>query len=80
MLTTTLQCGLLLFPLCACVDAPSELAELSLEKLLQAKISTVIGSSRYEQEASEAPGRVSIIDAATIRFFGNQNPGGSATG
>lgn len=51
-------------------DDPEELSQLSLEELLQVKIMSVTGSSRYEQEASEAPARVSIIDAATIRKFG----------
>lgn len=51
-------------------DDPEELTQLSLEELLQVKIMSVTGSSRYEQEASEAPARVSIIDAAAIRKYG----------
>lgn len=67
--------SVLLFALLSCPPAFSsddaeELSQLSLEELLQVKIMPVTGSSRYEQEASEAPSRVSIIDAATIRKFG----------
>jgi iron complex outermembrane receptor protein len=51
-------------------DDAEELSHLSLEELLQVKIMPVTGSSRYEQEASEAPARVGIIDADTIRKFG----------
>jgi iron complex outermembrane receptor protein len=67
--------SVLLFSLFSCLpalasDDAEELSRLSLEELLQVKIMPVTGSSRYEQEASEAPARVSIIDAATIRKFG----------
>ncbi|NVN90708.1 MAG: TonB-dependent receptor [Desulfuromonadales bacterium] len=62
--------ALLLYPVQGYADQPAELTDLSLEELLQVKIRTVTGSSRYEQESSEAPARVSIIDADTIRRFG----------
>ena len=63
----TLACFFLFTP--AAVYA-EELTDLSLDELLHVKIATVSGSSRYDQAASEAPARVSIIDAATIRKFG----------
>ncbi len=66
---------IVLFGLLSCspahaFDDGEELTQLSLEELLQVKIMSVTGSSRYEQEASEAPARVSIIDAAAIRKYG----------
>lgn len=61
---------LLLYPLRSLANETADLATLSLEELLQVKIRTVTGSSHYEQEASEAPARVGIIDADTIRRFG----------
>jgi len=45
------------------------LENLSLEELMQVTIITVSGASRYEQEASETPARVSVVDAETIRRF-----------
>jgi iron complex outermembrane receptor protein len=66
---------ILLFGLFSCspalaLDDGEDLTQLSLEELLQVKIMSVTGSSRYEQEASEAPARVTVIDAATIQKYG----------
>jgi len=63
-------CALLMLPVQGHANEATEIASRSLEELTQVKIRTVTGSSRYEQEASEAPARVSIIDADTIQRFG----------
>lgn len=65
-----LFCAALLSPVQSRADDQTDVTELSLEELLKVKIMTISGSSRYEQESSEAPARVSVIDAATIRRFG----------
>ncbi len=62
--------GLFSCPPARALDDMEDLTKLSLEELLQVKIISVTGSSRYEQEASEAPARVTVINAATIRTFG----------
>lgn len=51
-------------------EAPEVLTKLSLEELMEVTIITVSGASRYDQMSSEAPARVSVIDAETIRRYG----------
>jgi iron complex outermembrane receptor protein len=48
----------------------ADLAELSLEQLMQIPIENVVGASRYEQKVTRAPASVSIVTAEDIRQFG----------
>ncbi|MGH9797337.1 MAG: TonB-dependent receptor plug domain-containing protein [Candidatus Polarisedimenticolia bacterium] len=48
--------------------APADLTDLPLEELM--KIPLVVGVSRYEQKATEAPASVTVVTAAEIRRFG----------
>ncbi|UFS68795.1 TonB-dependent receptor [Geomonas sp. RF6] len=47
-----------------------ELSELSLEELMNVKVATVYGASRFQQNVSEAPSSVSIVTADEIKKFG----------
>src|SRR5882757_5905635 len=45
-------------------------AELSLEQLVNIRVDSVIGASRYEQKVTQAPSSVSIVTADEIKKFG----------
>jgi iron complex outermembrane receptor protein len=47
-----------------------ELAELSLEELMEIKVDTVVTASRFEQLVTEAPASVTILSANEIRKYG----------
>ena len=50
--------------------ATGSLPDLSLEQLINIKVESVTGASRYEQKVTEAPSSVSIITADEIKKFG----------
>jgi outer membrane receptor for ferrienterochelin and colicins len=52
--------------------APEALAELSLEDLMQVRIATVYGASRYEQKVTRAPASVTLVTAEEIARFGHR--------
>lgn len=45
-------------------------AEMSLEELVNVKVDTVYGASKYEQKVTQAPASVSIVTADEIKKFG----------
>src|SRR5690348_9765215 len=47
-----------------------DLADLSLEELMNVKVATVYGASRFQQNVSEAPSSVSIVTADEIKKYG----------
>ncbi len=51
-------------------DSPRDLTELGIQELMEIKISTVYGASKYEQKLTEAPASVSIVTAADIQQNG----------
>lgn len=50
--------------------AASDLTELSLEKLMNFEVPTVVGASKYEQKVTEAPASVTVVTADQIKRFG----------
>ena len=48
----------------------TELADLSFEELLDVRIASVVGASKYEQKLTQAPSSVTIVDRTSIRRFG----------
>ena len=48
-------------------EAPDDLTELSIGELMEIKVDTVYGASKYEQRLAEAPSSVSIVTAQQIR-------------
>ncbi len=55
------------------VSAPApDLAELSIEQLVQIEVESVYGASKYEQKVTQAPSSVSIITADEIRKSGHR--------
>jgi iron complex outermembrane receptor protein len=78
---TTLRCGLtallylgLLVPAHAMGGPPpgdpGNLADLSLEDLMNVRVEQVVSASRYEQKVTQAPASVTIITVEDIRHFG----------
>lgn len=51
-------------------NAERDLTELDLTELMEIKISTVYGASKYEQELAEAPASVSIVTSSDIQRNG----------
>ena len=49
-----------------------DLFEMSLEELMDVRIDTVYGASRYEQKVIEAPSSITIITADEIRLYGHR--------
>lgn len=67
--------GLALPALAAAADdtpppGEAELARLSLEDLLEVKVSTVSGASRYDQKLENVPASVTILTSADIHDYG----------
>lgn len=64
--------------LAAAADEPSaapqamDLTQVGLEQLMNLKVETVYGASRYEQNVTEAPSAVTIITADEIAKFGHR--------
>lgn len=58
--------------LAAAQDPPKrrDLADLSLEELLEIRVDEVVGASRFKQKVREAPASVTVITADEIRKFG----------
>ena len=54
----------------AATPAANDLAERSLEELMQIEIPTVIGASKYEQKVTEAPASVTVVTADEIKRYG----------
>jgi iron complex outermembrane receptor protein len=50
-------------------DGP-ELADMSLEDLMEVRVESVYGASKHEQKVTQAPSSVTIITAEEIRRFG----------
>jgi outer membrane receptor protein involved in Fe transport len=51
-------------------QAPTDLSRLSLEELMNLKVDTVYGASKFRQKVTEAPSSVTIITAEEIRKYG----------
>ncbi len=54
----------------AVVEEQTNLTELSIENLMELRVQTVSGASKFEQKVGEAPSSVSIITADDIRKYG----------
>lgn len=50
----------------------ADLAELSLEQLMEIRIEKVVSASRYEQRVTQAPAAVSIVTGEEIARFGHR--------
>lgn len=50
----------------------AELADLSLEELMEVRIEKVVGASRYDQKVTRAPASVSIVSAKEIAALGHR--------
>jgi outer membrane receptor for ferrienterochelin and colicins len=53
-------------------DVP-DLADMSIEQLMDLDIESVFGASRYEQRVTQAPSSISIMTSQEIRRFGYTN-------
>ncbi|MEN6624399.1 MAG: TonB-dependent receptor [Smithella sp.] len=51
-------------------DSARDLTDLDIQELMEIKISTVYGASKYEQKLTEAPASVSIITSSDIQQYG----------
>ena len=51
-------------------QAPKDLSQLSLEELMDIKVDTVYGASKFPQKVTEAPSSVTIITADEIEKYG----------
>src|SRR5213593_3994609 len=49
---------------------PSDLTELSLEELMEIKVPTVFGASKFEQKTTEAPSSVSVLTSDDFKRYG----------
>jgi outer membrane receptor for ferrienterochelin and colicins len=47
-----------------------DLAEMSIEELMQVRVDSVYGASKHEQKVTQAPSSVTIVTAEQIRRFG----------
>jgi outer membrane receptor for ferrienterochelin and colicins len=54
------------------IGAEMDLAELSLEELVNLEIATVYGASKHDQKVTQAPASVSIVTAEEIKQFGHR--------
>jgi outer membrane receptor for ferrienterochelin and colicins len=54
----------------AAAEDQADLTELSLEELMEIKVDTVYGASKYLQKVTEAPSSVSIVTADDIKKYG----------
>jgi outer membrane receptor for ferrienterochelin and colicins len=52
------------------VPPPQDLTELTLEELMELKIPTVYGASKFDQKTTEAPSSVTVIDSDEIKRYG----------
>jgi outer membrane receptor for ferrienterochelin and colicin len=53
-------------------QASSDLTELSLEALMEIKVPTVYGASKFEQRTTEAPSSISIVTSDEIKRYGHR--------
>ena len=51
-------------------QAPKDLSQLSLEELMNLKVDTVYGASKFEQKVTEAPSSITIITTDEIQKYG----------
>jgi outer membrane receptor for ferrienterochelin and colicins len=65
---------LFLAPAGALMAAPTsaDLADLSLEQLMEVRIQKVVSASKYEQKVTRAPAAVTIVTADEIAAFGHR--------
>lgn len=54
----------------AATEDQPDLTELSIEELMQVKVETVYGASKYLQKVTEAPSSVSVVTADEIKKYG----------
>jgi outer membrane receptor for ferrienterochelin and colicins len=78
-ITLCAAAGFMLAPLVArsaetpALSAPAEeLADLSLERLMEVRIEKVFGASKYEQKVTQAPAAVTIVTADEIANYGHR--------
>lgn len=50
----------------------ANLADLSIEQLMELRVASVYGASKHEQKVTQAPSSVSIVTADEIRRFGHR--------
>lgn len=53
-------------------DDPADLADLSIQELMDLRVDKVSSASKYEQKVTQAPASVSIVTAEDIRKFGHR--------
>jgi outer membrane receptor for ferrienterochelin and colicins len=54
-------------------EAAADLANMSIEELLDARVENVYGASRYKQRVTQAPASVTIVTADEIKKQGHRN-------
>ena len=70
--TLTIAVALALTATAQAQDAAGDpnLADLSIEELMQVRVDSVYGASKHEQKVTQAPSSVTIVTAEEIRRFG----------
>lgn len=59
----------------AAADAAGNLADLSIEQLMEIPVETVFSASKYDQKITRAPASVTVVTAADIAAFGRRTLG-----
>jgi outer membrane receptor for ferrienterochelin and colicins len=71
-ISLALACAVLVWSAGARADDPNNLADLSIEQLMELRVASVYGASKHEQKVTQAPSSVSIVTADEIRRFGHR--------